>query len=73
VLGSEREGDPDNVVGRIVSVGDPHRQEVTVHQVVTEYLAVHSPVSPRVEGRAIATDAPANLLSQVEEAGYQFR
>ena len=73
VLGSEREGDPDNVVGRIVSVGDPHRQEVTVHQVVTEYLAVHSPVSPRVEGRAIASDAPANLLSQVEEAGYQFR
>jgi 2',3'-cyclic-nucleotide 2'-phosphodiesterase (5'-nucleotidase family) len=73
VLGCEREGDPDNMVCRIVSVGDPHRLEVTVHQVVTEYLAVHSPVSPRVEGRAIATDAPADLLSQVEEAGYQFR
>jgi hypothetical protein len=73
VLGSEREGDPDNTVSRMVGVGDPHRHEVTVHQVVTEYLAVHSPVSPRVEGRAIATDAPSNLLSQVEEAGYQFR
>ena len=30
------------------------------------YLALHSPVAPVVEGRAIATDAPADLLSQVE-------
>jgi S-sulfosulfanyl-L-cysteine sulfohydrolase len=73
ILGCEREGDPDNTVCRIVSVDDPRRQDLTVHQVVTEYLAAHSPVSPTVDGRAVAIDAPADLLSQVEEAGYQFR
>jgi sulfur-oxidizing protein SoxB len=73
VLGCEREGDPDNTVCRIVSVDDPRRHDVTVHQVITEYLALHSPVSPVVEGRAVATDAAADLLSQVEGAGYQFR
>jgi S-sulfosulfanyl-L-cysteine sulfohydrolase len=73
VLGCEREGDPDNTVCRIVSVGDPRRQDVTVHEVMIEYLAEHSPVSPTVEGRAVATDAPADLLSQVEGTTYQFR
>jgi len=73
VLGCEREGDPDNTVCRIVSVADPHRHDITVHQVVTEYLAQHSPVAPTVEGRAVATDAPADLLSQVEGTTYRFR
>lgn len=73
VLGCEREGDPDNTLCRIVSVGAPRRQDATVHQVVSEYLAGHSPVSPTLEGRAVAIDAPADLLSQVEEPGYQFR
>ena len=73
VLGCEREGDPDNTVCRIVSVSDPHRIDLTVHQVVTEYLARHSPVAPIIEGRAVATDAPADLLSQVEGTSYRFR
>jgi 2',3'-cyclic-nucleotide 2'-phosphodiesterase (5'-nucleotidase family) len=72
VLGCEREGDPDNTVCRIVRVDDPRRLDVTVHEVVTDYLARHSPVSPIVEGRAVATDAPANLLSQVEGTSYRF-
>ena len=46
--------------------------DATVHEVVTEYLAHHSPVSPTVEGRAVATDAPADLLSQVEGTSYRF-
>jgi hypothetical protein len=40
--------------------------------VVTEYLALHSPVSPTIEARA-ATDAPADLLFQVEGTSYSFR
>ncbi len=72
VLGCEREGDPDNTVCRIVRVEDPRRLDVTVHEVVTDYLARHSPVSPTVEGRAVATDAPADLLSQVEGTSYRF-
>jgi S-sulfosulfanyl-L-cysteine sulfohydrolase len=73
VVGCEREGDPDNTVCRIVNVADPHRYDVTVHQVLTEYLAAHSPVSPTIEGRAVATDAPADLLSQVDGTSYRFR
>jgi hypothetical protein len=73
VLGCEREGDPDNTVCRIVDVANPHRHDVTIHQVVTEYLAEHSPVAPVIEGRAVATDAPADLLSQVEGTTYAFR
>jgi len=52
---------------------EPRRRDVTIHQVVTEYLALHSPVSPTIEGRAVATDAPADLLSQVEGTSYRFR
>jgi 2',3'-cyclic-nucleotide 2'-phosphodiesterase (5'-nucleotidase family) len=73
VVGCEREGDPDNTVCRIVNVADPRRHDVTVHQVVTEYLATHAPVSPAIEGRAVATDAPADLLSQVDGTSYRFR
>ncbi len=51
----------------------PAATTITVHQVLTEYLAVHSPVSPSIEGRAVATDAPADLLSQVEGTSYRFR
>ena len=73
VLGCEREGDPDTTVCRIVDVANPRRHDVTVHQVVMEYLAEHSPVAPIIEGRAVATDAPADLLSQVEGTSYTFR
>lgn len=73
VLGCEREGDPDNTICRIVRVDDPRRLDITVHQVVTEYLAEHSPAAPTIEGRAVATDAPVDLLSQVEGTSYRFR
>src|SRR5205809_2198510 len=73
VLGCEREGDPDTTVCRIAGVADPRRLDFTVHQVITEYLARHSPVAPTIEGRAVATDASADLLSQVEGTSYRFR
>jgi 2',3'-cyclic-nucleotide 2'-phosphodiesterase (5'-nucleotidase family) len=73
VLGCEREGDPADTVCRIVGVAEPSRRDVTIHQVVTEYLALHSPVSPTIEGRAVATDAPPDLLTQVEGTSYRFR
>jgi hypothetical protein len=73
VMGCEREGDPDNTVCRLVGVTDLRRYDITVHQVVTEYLAEHSPVAPTIEGRAVATDAPADLLSHVQGTGYSFR
>jgi hypothetical protein len=44
-----------------------------MHNILREYLAKFSPVSPRVEGRITATDAPQNLLSQLEGYDYSFR
>jgi S-sulfosulfanyl-L-cysteine sulfohydrolase len=69
----EREGDPDTTLCRLRNVSNPRRAEVTMHQILREYLGAFSPVSPRVEGRITATDAPQTLLSQLEGYGYSFR
>jgi len=72
LVGCERDGDPDNVICRFQNVSGPRTLAVTIHQVVTDYLAAHSPVAPLVEGRAVATDAPADLLSQMPGTSYRF-
>jgi hypothetical protein len=42
--------------------------------VVADYLAEFSPVAPKLEGRAIATDADPELLTQIIPGlNYQFR
>jgi S-sulfosulfanyl-L-cysteine sulfohydrolase len=73
MLGCEREGDPDTVVCRLQNVADARRLDVLVHDVLREFLATHSPVAPRIERRAVATDAPPGLLSQLGGTGYRFR
>jgi 2',3'-cyclic-nucleotide 2'-phosphodiesterase (5'-nucleotidase family) len=73
MLGCEREGDPDNVVCRLPNVADTRTLDVSVHEVLTEYLATHSPVAPVIEGRVVATDEPRTLLSQLEGTSYRFR
>jgi 2',3'-cyclic-nucleotide 2'-phosphodiesterase (5'-nucleotidase family) len=73
MLGCEREGDPGDVVCRLPNVADTRTLDVSVHQVLTEYIATHSPVAPVIEGRVVATDEPRTLLSQLEGTGYQFR
>lgn len=69
----EREGDPDTTICRIDGVAQPERLGITMHSVMEEYLAKHSPVAPRLEGRATATDAPHTLLTQLMGYGYEFR
>ena len=69
----EREGDPDTTICRMEGVKKPSRMGHTMHSVIEEYLAEHSPIAPVIEGRCVATDAPANLLTQVEGLGYEFR
>ena len=70
----EREGDPDNMLCRMMNVHNPVNQKILLHDIIEDYLAEFSPVAPRVEGRAIATDAPATLLTQASEGlEYQFR
>jgi S-sulfosulfanyl-L-cysteine sulfohydrolase len=73
MLGCERDGDPDNIVCRLPNVANARRLDVSIHDVLTEYLSTHSPVAPVIEGRAVATDVPATLLSQLEGTSYRFR
>lgn len=69
----EREGDPDTTICRVENVRAPNLLGTTLHKVLEEYLAKHSPIAPKLEGRAKATDAPANLLTQLIGYGYEFR
>ena len=44
-----------------------------MHNILREYFAEFSPVAPKVEGRITATDAPQDILSQLEGYDYEFR
>ena len=73
MLGCEREGDPVTMICRLDHAGQARTHAISIHEVLTQYLGVHSPIAPIIEGRAVATDAPADMLSQVEGTGYRFR
>jgi 2',3'-cyclic-nucleotide 2'-phosphodiesterase (5'-nucleotidase family) len=73
IVACEREGDPDDTLCRVEKVMNARKLNITLHQIMREYLAVHSPVSPKVERRVTATDVPQNLLSQLEGYDYVFR
>jgi sulfur-oxidizing protein SoxB len=69
----EREGDPNDTLCRLQHVANPRRTDISLHAILREYFARFSPVSPKVEGRITATDAPQDLLSQLEGYDYSFR
>ncbi|HWY12997.1 MAG TPA: bifunctional metallophosphatase/5'-nucleotidase [Bacteroidia bacterium] len=74
MVACERDGDPDNVLCRMLNVHNPVKQGIFLHSVLEDYLAEFSPVSPKIEGRSIATDAPDTLLTQaLAGINYQFR
>ncbi len=73
VVACERDGDPDTTICRIENVKEPKVLYITLHKVIEEYLAIHSPIAPRLEGRATATDAAGTLLTQLSAVGYEFR
>lgn len=73
IAACERDGDPDDTLCRIEKVQNPRKTGQMLHDVLRAYLAKHSPIAPKIEGRATATDADANLLTQLEGYDYQFR
>ena len=73
IVACERDGDPDTTICRIDNVAQPKRLGITLHKIIEGYLAIHSPISPKLEGRATATDAPQTLLTQLPGIGYEFR
>ncbi len=72
ILACERDGDPDDMLCRMEKISKHGKPGYLMHDVVREYLSVHSPISPYIEGRATATDAPSTLLSQLEGYDYEF-
>ncbi len=73
IVACEREGDPDDTLCRIEHVKNPKKLTVLMHDVIIEYLKEHSPVEPKIEGRATATDEPRTLLTQLKGTTYEFR
>lgn len=68
----EREGDPDTTLCRMEGVTTT-KMGTTLHAVIEEYLKKFSPISPGIEGRCTATDAPPDLLTQLMGVGYEFK
>lgn len=73
IVACEREGDPNDTLCRIEHVKEPNKTPFLLHDVIIEYLKQHSPVAPKLEGRATATDEPATLLTQLKGTTYEFR
>lgn len=73
IVACEREGDPDDTLCRVEKIRNPKRLGISMHSVIEEYLAVHSPVSPKLEMRATATDQPPTMLTQLQGTTYEFR
>jgi 2',3'-cyclic-nucleotide 2'-phosphodiesterase (5'-nucleotidase family) len=73
IVACEREGDPDDTLCRMEHVKDPKKLTVAMHDVIIEYLKLHSPVEPKLEGRATATDENQYLLTQLKGTTYEFR
>ncbi|MBK6834919.1 MAG: 5'-nucleotidase C-terminal domain-containing protein [Bacteroidetes bacterium] len=73
IVACEREGDPNDTLCRIEHVKNPNKTPFLLHDVIIDYLKQHSPVAPKIEGRATATDEPATLLTQLKGTTYEFR
>jgi hypothetical protein len=73
IVACEREGDPNDTLCRIEKVKNPVTTTISLHQVITDYLATNSPVAPKLEGRTIATDQSPTLLTQLQGTTYDFR
>lgn len=68
----EREGDPQDTLCRMKNVKDARNSSFTLHEVMANYLAKNSPVTPKPEGNAIILDAPSTMLTQVFDVDYSF-
>jgi len=68
-----RPGDPIDNLCRMPNVEDVEVKEYTIHEVVEEYLAKKSPVSPTLEGRAYCEYLGKYSFSTVPGTEYKFQ
>ncbi len=72
VCACERDGDPADMLCRIKGVKNAKNTTYTLHQVMRDYLASNSPVTPTPPRAAKILDAPQTLLTQVTGVDYSF-
>lgn len=72
VCACERDGDPADMLCRIKGVKNAKNTTHTLHQVMRDYLAANSPVTPTPPMAAKILDAPQTLLTQVTGVDYRF-
>lgn len=68
-----REGDPEDMLCRMKNVKNVASKSYTMHDAVIDYLRAFSPVAPRLDGRAVATDLGPFNFSTLPGTDYQFR
>jgi sulfur-oxidizing protein SoxB len=73
IVACEREGDPVDTLCRIEHIKNPQTTRILMHDIIIDYLKEHSPVAPKIEGRATATDEPPTLLTQLKGTSYEFK
>lgn len=67
-----RPGDPLDRLCRMEYVKDVEVMPYTIHDVVEEYLKIHSPVSPKLDGRAYSENLGTYSFSTVPGTNYVF-
>lgn len=55
------------------NVKDVEVKDYTIHEVVEEYLQKHSPVSPKLDGRAYCEYLGEYFFSTVPQTDYKFQ
>ncbi|WP_407932396.1 bifunctional metallophosphatase/5'-nucleotidase [Aequorivita vitellina] len=73
VSACERPGDPEDVLCRMPNVQDVEIKDYTIHEVVEEYLNLHSPVSPQMDKRAYCDYLGEKSFSTVPGTDYIFK
>ncbi len=68
----ERPGDPEDLLCRMPNVIEVETKEYTIHEVVEEYLKLHSPVSPTTNKRAYCDYLGEKSFSTVPGTDYIF-
>jgi 5'-nucleotidase len=68
-----RPGDPIDNLCRMPNVKDVEVKDYTIHELVEEYLQKHSPVSPKLDGRAYCEYLGEKSFSTVPGTDYKFQ
>lgn len=69
----ERPGDPEDVLCRMPGAIDVETKDYTIHEVVEEYLSLHSPITPKLDKRAYCDYLGEKSFSTVPGTDYIFR